>query len=96
VTVVTDAGGADVVGALSGGGRSIVETFGTGKIEEGRFRDLVLEHFNLKPRGIIEMLDLLRPIYRNTAAYGHFGRDGDLPWEKTDKAEALKASAGIG
>jgi S-adenosylmethionine synthetase len=72
-----------------------VETFGTGKIDERRFRDLVLEHFNLKPRGIIEMLDLLRPIYRNTAAYGHFGRDGDLPWEKTDKVEALKASAGI-
>ena len=56
----------------------------------------MLEHFDLKPRGIVEMLDLLRPIYRNTAAYGHFGRDGDLPWEKTDKAEALKASAGIG
>jgi S-adenosylmethionine synthetase len=72
-----------------------VETFGTGRIDEDRIRDLVLEHFNLKPRGIVEMLDLLRPIYCNTAAYGHFGRDGDLPWEKIDKAEALKASAGI-
>ncbi|MDX1514048.1 MAG: methionine adenosyltransferase [Gammaproteobacteria bacterium] len=72
-----------------------VETFGTGKIPEDKIRALVLEHFNLKPRGIIEMLDLLRPIYCKTAAYGHFGRDGDFPWEKADKASALRDSAGL-
>ena len=72
-----------------------VETFGTGKIPEEKIRALVLENFNLKPRGIIEMLDLLRPIYCKTAAYGHFGREGDFPWEKADKASALRASAGL-
>jgi S-adenosylmethionine synthetase len=72
-----------------------VDTFGTGKIPEDKLRALVLEHFNLKPRGIVEMLDLLRPIYCKTAAYGHFGREGDFPWEKTDRVEALKASAGL-
>ena len=68
-----------------------VETFGTGKLEEPKLVELIREHFDLRPKGIIQMLDLLRPIYRNTAAYGHFGRsDIDLPWEKTDKADALR------
>jgi S-adenosylmethionine synthetase len=68
-----------------------VETFGTGKIEESKLVELIREHFDLRPKGIIQMLDLLRPIYRQTAAYGHFGRsDIDLPWEKTDKADALR------
>ncbi|MDX1519322.1 MAG: methionine adenosyltransferase [Gammaproteobacteria bacterium] len=70
-----------------------VETFGTGTLEENRLVALIREHFDLRPKGIIDMLDLLQPIYRKTAAYGHFGRnDIDLPWEKTDKAEALKSS----
>lgn len=70
-----------------------VNTFGTGKIADSEISKLVAEHFDLRPRGIIEMLDLLRPIYRSTAAYGHFGREEDaFTWEKTDKAEALKAS----
>jgi S-adenosylmethionine synthetase len=68
-----------------------VETFGTGKIEEAKLVELIREHFDLRPKGIINMLDLLRPIYKQTAAYGHFGRsDIDLPWEKTDKADALR------
>ncbi len=71
-----------------------VETFGTGKIEEPKLIELIREHFDLRPRGIIKMLDLLRPIYRTTAAYGHFGReDEDFPWEKTDLAETLKNDA---
>lgn len=73
-----------------------IETFGTGKVDDDRIVELIREHFNLKPKGIIDMLDLLRPIYKNTAAYGHFGReDTDFTWEKTDKAEALKAAAGL-
>ncbi len=73
-----------------------VETFGTGRLSEERIVALVREHFDLRPRGIIEMLDLRRPIYRQTAAYGHFGReDVDLPWERTDRAEALRAAAGL-
>ena len=73
-----------------------VETFGTGKIDDHRIGELVREHFDLKPKGLITMLDLLRPIYRNTAAYGHFGREEpDFSWEKTDKAAALKDSAGL-
>lgn len=68
-----------------------VETFGTGKLEEAKLVKLIREHFDLRPQGIINMLDLLRPIYRQTATYGHFGRnDIDLPWEKTDKADALR------
>jgi S-adenosylmethionine synthetase len=67
-----------------------VETFGTGKISDARMTDLIRENFDLTPYGILQMLDLLRPIYQQTAAYGHFGRqDIDLSWEKTDKAEAL-------
>ena len=70
----------------------MVETFGTNTINEARIGELVREHFDLRPYGIVKMMDLIRPIYRNTAAYGHFGRaDLDLPWEKTDKADALRA-----
>lgn len=69
-----------------------INTFGTNKVDEKLISDLVREHFDLRPRGIIEMLDLLRPIYRPTAAYGHFGREG-FSWEATDKAAALKAAA---
>jgi S-adenosylmethionine synthetase len=71
-----------------------VSTFGTGKISDARMTDLIREHFDLTPYGILQMLDLIRPIYRQTAAYGHFGReDIDLSWEKTDKAEALRGAA---
>ncbi|MDH4056659.1 MAG: methionine adenosyltransferase [Gammaproteobacteria bacterium] len=71
-----------------------VQTFGTGTISDTRITQLIREHFDLTPYGILKMLDLLRPIYRATAAYGHFGReDLDLSWERTDKAEALKAAA---
>lgn len=74
----------------------LVETFGTAKVDEALIEKLVRKHFDLRPAGIIEMLDLLRPIYRQTAAYGHFGRtDVDLPWEHTDKAEALRKEAGL-
>ena len=73
-----------------------VETFGTGKIDDDKIIDLVREFFDLRPRGLIKMLDLLRPIYSGTAAYGHFGREEpEFTWEKTDKAEALKDAAGI-
>ena len=68
-----------------------VETFGTGKLPEDKIVDIIRENFDLRPAGIIKMLDLRRPIYRQTAAYGHFGRtDVELPWEKLDKAEELK------
>ena len=71
-----------------------VNTFGTAQIPEERIVDLVREHFDLRPKGLIDMLDLKRPIYFKTAAYGHFGREEpEFTWEKTDKAEALKASA---
>lgn len=69
----------------------MVDTFGTGKVEDDKLVEIIRENFDLRPAGIIKMLDLRRPIYKQTAAYGHFGRnDLDLPWEKTDKAEALK------
>ncbi|MCA9832443.1 MAG: methionine adenosyltransferase [Thermomicrobiales bacterium] len=72
------------------------ETFGTGKIADAKIEELVLKHFDLRPAAIIHNLDLRRPIYRQTAAYGHFGRDDlNLPWEQTDKAEALRADAGL-
>ena len=68
-----------------------VETFGTGKVEETKLVEIIRENFDLRPAGIIKMLDLRRPIYKKTAAYGHFGRtDVQFPWEKTDKAETLK------
>lgn len=74
----------------------MVTTFGTGKVSDGRLEELVAKHFDLRPKGIIQMLDLLRPIYQKTAAYGHFGRaDADFSWEKTDKAELLAAEAGV-
>ncbi len=74
----------------------LVETFGTGKIAEEKIADLVKTHFDLRPAAIIHNLDLRRPIYKQTASYGHFGRtDLDLPWEKTDKAEALREAAGL-
>lgn len=74
----------------------LVDTFGTGKIDEEQIVNLVEENFELRPAGIIDMLDLRHPIYRQTAAYGHFGRDDiDLPWEHTDKAESLKRQVGI-
>ena len=74
----------------------MVDTFGTHKIDEEKIEALVEKHFDLRPAGIIRMLDLRRPIYRQTAAYGHFGRtDVDLPWEHTDKADALKKDAGL-
>ena len=70
----------------------MVDTFGTGKISNEKLVNIVRENFDLRPAGIIKMLDLRRPIYKQTAAYGHFGRnDLDLPWEKTDKVDALKA-----
>ena len=70
----------------------MVDTFGTGKLSDDRLVEIIRENFDLRPAGIIRMLDLRRPIYKQTAAYGHFGRtDIDLPWEKLDKADALKA-----
>ncbi len=73
-----------------------VETFGTAKVSEQRITELVREHFELRPKGLIKMLDLLRPIYRSTAAYGHFGREEEaFSWEKTDRAAALKDAAGV-
>ena len=73
-----------------------VDTFGTATILEARIIDLIREHFDLRPKGLINMLDLKRPIYQATAAYGHFGRErADFSWEKTDKAEALRATAGL-
>ncbi|WP_050476365.1 methionine adenosyltransferase [Herbaspirillum rhizosphaerae] len=74
----------------------MVTTFGTGKISDEKLSQLVLEHFDLRPKGIVQMLDLLRPIYQKTAAYGHFGREEpEFSWERTDKAAALKAAAGL-
>ena len=73
-----------------------IETFGTGKISDEKIVELVRNHFELRPKGLIDMLDLLKPIYRQTAAYGHFGRKGaNFTWEKTDKADALKSDAGL-
>lgn len=75
----------------------LVDTFGTARIPEERIADIIRKNFDLTPSGIIRMLDLRRPIYKKTAAYGHFGReDGDFTWEKTDKAELLKKEAGLG
>ena len=71
----------------------MIDTFGTGKVSDQKLVDIIREHFDLRPAGIIKMLDLRRPIYKQTAAYGHFGRDDlDLPWEKLDKVEMLKAA----
>jgi len=74
----------------------LVETFGTGKVSDEKLAQLVEKHFDLRPKGIIHSLDLLRPIYEKTAAYGHFGRsEPEFTWEKTDKAAALRADAGL-
>ena len=73
-----------------------VDTFGTGKIDDEKIVDLIRRNFELRPAGIIDMLNLRRPIYKQTAAYGHFGRtDIDLPWEHTDKADVLRKEAGL-
>jgi len=73
-----------------------VETFGTAKIDEEKIEELIRKHFDLRPKGIVQMLDLLRPIYKKTASNGHFGRpEPEFSWEKTDKAEALKSDAGL-
>ncbi len=72
------------------------ETFGTAKVDEQIIHDLIQKHFDFRPGAIIENLDLRRPIYKQTAAYGHFGRtDIDLPWERTDKADILRKEAGL-
>jgi S-adenosylmethionine synthetase len=74
----------------------MVNTFGTGKIADTAITELILAHFDLRPKGIIQMLDLLRPIYSKTAAYGHFGREEpEFSWERTDKADALRSAAGV-
>ena len=74
----------------------MVDTFGTHKIPEAKIVELIEKHFDLRPKGIIQMLDLMRPIYSRTASYGHFGRDEpDFTWEATDKAAELKAAAGL-
>ncbi len=73
-----------------------IDTFGTGQTSDDRLSEIVRAHFKLTPRGIIEMLDLRRPIYRKTAAFGHFGRtEADFTWERTDKADALRGDAGV-
>ena len=73
-----------------------VHTFGTGAVSEAKLTELVRAHFDLRPKGIVKMLDLLRPIYRKSAAYGHFGREDDeFTWEKTDKAAVVRAAAGL-
>ena len=74
----------------------MVDSFGTGKVDDDTIAELIGKHFDLRPKAIVQTLDLLRPIYRETAAYGHFGRTGpNFTWERTDKADALKADAGI-
>jgi S-adenosylmethionine synthetase len=74
----------------------MLTTYGTGTVPDAKIEELVLRHFDLRPKGIIQMLDLVRPIYRKTAAYGHFGRElPEFSWEKTDKAAALAAEAGV-
>jgi S-adenosylmethionine synthetase len=74
----------------------MVSTYGTGKISDEKISQLVSEHFDLRPKGIIKSLNLLRPIYRKTAAYGHFGREEpEFTWEQTDKAATLRSAAGL-
>ncbi len=74
----------------------LVDTFGTGNISEDKIKDLIRGHFKLHPKGMIQSLDLLRPIYHKTSCYGHFGRNGnEFTWEKTDKADALRRDAGL-
>ncbi|MCP4010745.1 MAG: methionine adenosyltransferase domain-containing protein, partial [Proteobacteria bacterium] len=72
----------------------MVDTYGSGTISDDKIEVLIAEHFDLRPKGIVQMLDLLRPIYRNTAAYGHFGRtELEFTWERTDKADLLRDAA---
>ena len=74
----------------------MVDTYGTGRIADEKMTELVREHFKLTPKGIIEDLDLRRPIYRKTAAFGHFGRTEDgFTWERTDRADTLRKAAGL-
>jgi S-adenosylmethionine synthetase len=74
----------------------LVDTFGTANIDEDKIKELIREHFELTPKGMIHSLDLLRPIYRKTSCYGHFGRsEEEFTWEKTDKASLLKKEAGL-
>jgi S-adenosylmethionine synthetase len=74
----------------------MVETFGTGKIADTKMTELVREHFKLTPKGIIDDLDLRRPIYKKTAAFGHFGRTEEgFTWERTDRADTLRKAAGL-
>jgi S-adenosylmethionine synthetase len=74
----------------------MVDSYGTGKISDEKITQLILKHFDMRPKAIIDYLKLLRPIYRKTAVYGHFGRDDpDFTWEKTDKAEILRKEAGL-
>ena len=74
----------------------MVDTWGTSKLSNDQIVALINKHFDLRPKGIVQMLDLLRPVYTRTAAYGHFGREEpDFSWERTDKAEALRADAGL-
>ncbi|HXG67849.1 MAG TPA: methionine adenosyltransferase domain-containing protein, partial [Blastocatellia bacterium] len=74
----------------------LVDTRGTGKVDEAKISDIVRSHFDLTPHGIIETLNLRRPIFKKTAAYGHFGRnEPEFTWERTDKADALRAAAGL-
>ncbi|HJQ61881.1 MAG TPA: methionine adenosyltransferase domain-containing protein, partial [Burkholderiales bacterium] len=74
----------------------LVDTFGTGKIRDDKIAQLVERHFDLRPKGIIQSLDMLRPIYSKTAAYGHFGRDEpEFSWEAMDKVAALRSDAGL-
>jgi S-adenosylmethionine synthetase len=73
-----------------------IDTFGTGVVDDDKIGEIVRGHFKLTPRGIIETLDLRRPIYKKTAAFGHFGRtEPEFTWERTDKANALRADAGV-
>jgi len=91
-----EAGGDDVLRDIARPINVTVYTENTGKIPDEKLADLVNEHFDLRPKGIIQMLDLLRPIYEKTAAYGHFGREEpEFSWERTDRAQALRAATGL-
>ena len=73
-----------------------IDTFGTGKVSDSKIETLVREHFDLRPVGLVKMLDLIRPIYHATAAYGHFGREeAEFSWERTNRADTLRDAAGI-
>jgi len=74
----------------------MVDTFGTGRVKEELIEELIRAHFKMTPKGMIEQLDLLRPIYQKTACYGHFGREEpEFAWERTDKADILRREAGL-